>query len=55
MYGERLSPEAVRNQVDRLMKKFDQDNNGKLTETEFVEGCLKDEELRKFFYPIMNS
>jgi hypothetical protein len=49
MYGENASSTSVKNLVDKIMLKFDNDNNGVLSEKEFVDGCLRDEELRRFF------
>ena len=49
MYGEVPDTKVVRNLVDKIMNKFDNDHNGDLSEKEFVEGCLRDDELRKFF------
>lgn len=51
MYGETMSIGHVKSEVDKLMKKFDKDNNGLLSEKEFVEGCLNDEQMRRFFAP----
>jgi hypothetical protein len=33
------------------MSKLDKDNNGYLTETEFVEGCINDDVLRSLLAP----
>ena len=51
MYGENVSVSSARKQVDKLMTKFDKDNNGLLSEQEFVDGCLNDAELLNFFVP----
>lgn len=51
MYGENVSVSSARKQVDKLMFKFDKDNNGLLSEKEFVDGCLNDAELLNFFVP----
>jgi Ca2+-binding EF-hand superfamily protein len=50
-YGENVSVSSAKKQVDKLMSKFDKDNNGLLSEQEFVNGCMNDEELLKFFLP----
>lgn len=55
MYGEFLPSKAIDMEVERLMKKFDSDNNGLITEREFIEGCLKDDELKRMFVPMFNT
>ena len=52
MYGENVSDSSAKQLVNKIMKKFDIDNNGLLTEKEFVDGCLNDDELRAFFAPL---
>ncbi|CAF0989013.1 unnamed protein product [Brachionus calyciflorus] len=49
MYGDSLPEKTIKNEVERLMKKFDTDNNGIITEKEFIDGCLRDQELREIF------
>ena len=46
-----MSVSSAKKQVDKLMTKFDKDNNGLLSEQEFVNGCMNDAELLKFFLP----
>lgn len=50
MYGEDKvnKSEQVKSYVKKLMRKFDADQNGLLSEKEFVDGCLKDPNLRLF-------
>lgn len=53
MYGEdSLNKSVVKTYVDKLMNKFDADKNGLLSEKEFVDGCLNDQDLRQFFAPL---
>ncbi len=52
MYGENVSESNAKQLVNKIMKKFDQDNNGLLSEQEFIDGCMKDEEMRSFFAPL---
>lgn len=53
MYGEdTLNKNVVKSYVDKLMNKFDADHNGLLSEKEFVDGCLNDQDLRQFFAPL---
>lgn len=52
MYGEDATNKGIKMYVDKLMSKFDSDQNGMLSEKEFVEGCLNDQELRQFFAPL---
>lgn len=55
MYGESLPEKSINLDVERLMKKFDSDNNGLITENEFITGCLRDDELRRMFVPLFKS
>ena len=50
MYGENVSGTAAKKQVDKFFK-FDKDQNGLLSEQEFVNGCLSDQEMLNFFVP----
>lgn len=53
MYGEdQVNKSVVKSYVDKLMNKFDADQNGLLSEKEFVDGCLNDQDLRQFFAPL---
>ena len=52
MYGENVTDSNTKQLVDKIMKKFDKDNNGLLSEQEFIEGCLNDDEMRAFFAPM---
>jgi Ca2+-binding EF-hand superfamily protein len=53
MYGDEASTSDIKNEVDKLMFKFDKDNNGVLSVQEFIDGCLRDKELMAFFAPIV--
>ena len=45
--GENSPPERVKT----IMQKLDKDNNGYLSEDEFVDGCLADPVLRSLLAP----
>ena len=49
MYGEKVSSDSVTEYVEKILMKFDLDRNGALSEQEFIEGCLHDQDLRKMF------
>jgi Ca2+-binding EF-hand superfamily protein len=53
MYGDEASSSDIKHEVDKLMFKFDKDNNGVLSVQEFIDGCLRDKELMAFFAPIV--
>ncbi|RNA19680.1 Neuronal calcium sensor 2 [Brachionus plicatilis] len=55
MYGESLPSKAINNEALRLMQKFDSDKNGLITEKEFIEGCLRDDDLKRIFVPLFNT
>ena len=40
-----------KHRVEAIFKKLDRDNNGTLSEDEFVEGCLNDPVLMNFLAP----
>ena len=46
-----LGDNSPSERVKTIMNKLDKDNNGYLTETEFVEGCINDEVLRSLLAP----
>ena len=47
----RKGENAPAQRVKTIMTKLDKDNNGYLTESEFVEGCLNDPVLRSLLAP----
>ena len=61
MYGENVPSSIAKQHVDKLMKKFDRDNNGLLSEKEFVDGKLTYKEelhfgnLRKIGIRLQNN
>ncbi len=53
MYGDDSSTHDIKHEVDKLMKRFDKDQNNLLSMQEFIDGCLNDKELMNFFAPIV--
>jgi len=51
MYGDKSSIESTKKQVNKFMVTFDNDQNGLLSEQEFIDGCLRDKDMLTFLAP----